>query len=341
MGWCAMGQSSATRRAKSLRQDLRGKHYIVTGGNAGLGYVTARELAKMGAKVTLACRSAERGSRAAEGLRREALEKPAREGVDLLQGLEGVDVQVEMLDLASLQSVASFARRLKASGAKVDVLINNAGAFGFAKRLETADGFEMHMGVNHFGGHLLTRLVEPMIADGGRVVFLSSIAHDQAPGLPKTTWDWENVNFEKPRSYDRTSAYCRSKLANVLDSKEFAARLAPRNINTYAVHPGLVKTEIHRSIAESKGAAAVISAGYTVVGWLLLKSPLDGALTTLSCAVDPALAAPEFSGKYWANMREETPSKLALDPAGPPRLWKVTEDLLEAKLGKKVDDVLS
>lgn len=74
-----MGQSSATKSARASRQDLRGKHYIVTGANVGLGYVTARELAKMGAKVTLACRNAERGNRAAEKLRREALENPVKE----------------------------------------------------------------------------------------------------------------------------------------------------------------------------------------------------------------------------------------------------------------------
>lgn len=297
----------------------------------------ARKLFRLGRIALSPCRRADHDTTAVCACNRAlALEQ----GVDLLQGLEDVDLQVEMLDLGSFQSVVSFAQSLKTSGAKVDVLINNAGVFGFTRRRETVDGLEMHIGVNHFGGHLLTRLMEPIIVDGGRVVFLSSSAHDHPPGMAKTTWDWDNVNFEKARSYDRVLAYCRSKLANVLDSKEFAARLAVRNINTYAVHPGLVKTEIHRSMTESKAKAFVISAGYAVVGWLLLKSPLDGALTTLKCAVDPALAAPEFSGRYWGNMREETPSELARDPASPPRLWKVTEDLLEAKLGKKVDDVL-
>ena len=79
MGWFGTGRSSATKKAKSIAQDLRGKHCVVTGANSGLGYVTARELAKMGAKVTLACRSAERGERAVEKLRREALEKPVKE----------------------------------------------------------------------------------------------------------------------------------------------------------------------------------------------------------------------------------------------------------------------
>jgi len=261
--------------------------------------------------------------------------------VDLLEGLTDVDVKLEILDLGSLQSVVSFAQRLKNSGAKVDVLVNNAGIFGFPERQETADGFEMHIGVNHFGPHLLTRLLEPSLNDGGRVVFLSSMGHDnKIPGLGKMTWDWDNVNFEKARSYDRVTAYRRSKLANVLDSTEFARRLAARNVRTYAVQPGLVKTEIHRSMTESRVLGALIDAGYSALGWLWLQSPLEGALTTIMCAVDPGLAAPEFSGKYWGNMAEERPSELARDPANSPRLWDITEAMLEDKLGRKVDDVV-
>lgn len=79
MGWFGFGQATATKKAKSLRQDLRGKHIVITGANTGLGYATARELAKMGGKVTLACRSAERGQKAVERIRREALEKPVKE----------------------------------------------------------------------------------------------------------------------------------------------------------------------------------------------------------------------------------------------------------------------
>ena len=164
-------------------------------------------------------------------------------GVNLLEGLDGVDVDVQILDLGSLQSVVSFAERFKTSGCKADVLVNNAGIMAIPERRETVDGLEMQIGVNHFGGHLLTRLMEPMITDGGRVVFLSSRAHDKPPGIAKTTMDWDNINYEKPGTYDSWMAYGRSKLANVLDAKEFAKRLAGRGINTYSVHPGLVATD--------------------------------------------------------------------------------------------------
>lgn len=169
--------------------------------------------------------------------------------MDLLEGLTDIDVHVEVLDLASLQSVISFVQRLKTAEAQVDVLINNAGIMAIPEREETTDGLELQIGVNHFGGHLLTRLMEPMIADGGRVVFLSSVAHNQGPGLPKVTLDWDNINFEKPGTYNNWMSYGRSKLANIFDAKEFAKRLAHRRINTYAVHPGIVNTDLYSAIS--------------------------------------------------------------------------------------------
>lgn len=255
------------------------------------------------------------------------------------EGLEDVDVQVEILDLGSLQSVVAFAQRFKASGSKVDVLINNAGIMALPERRETVDGLEMQIGVNHFGGHLLTRLMEPMIAEGGRVIFLSSLAHNQAPGSPKTTLDWDNINYEKPDTYVAWMAYSRSKLANVVDAKAFATHLASRKINVYAVHPGIVNTELTRNMTDSSMMSRLTRL-LSPIAHLLVSSPLTGALTTLRCAVDPALGAAEFTGKYWGNMEEEEPSQLALDPANPPRYWAITEDILETKLGKKVDETL-
>ncbi|CAN0318560.1 unnamed protein product [Laminaria digitata] len=263
-----------------------------------------------------------------------------KKGVNLLEGLEGVDVGVQILDLGSLQSVVAFAQRFMASGAKADVLINNAGIMAIPERRETVDGFESQIGVNHFGGHLLTRLMEPMISDGGRVVFLSSIAHNPRAGS-KLTMEWDDLNCEKPGSYGSWTAYCRSKLANILDTKEFATRLASRGINTYAVHPGVVNTELMRNLTDGSSVVSRLAKLTSPLFKYVLASPLDGALTSLRCAVDPSLAAPEMSGKYWANMTETKPSAAALDPANPTRMWTVTEDILEAKLGKKVDELLS
>lgn len=241
--------------------------------------------------------------------------------------------------MGSLQSVIAFAKRFKEAQTKVDVLINNAGIMALPERKETVDGLEMQIGVNHFGGHLLTRLMAPMIPDGGRVLFTSSIAHKQPPSMPPTTIDWDNVNYEKPDSYNNWMAYGRSKLANVLDAKEFAKRLADRKIDTYAVHPGVVATELMRNMTDDSFTSRV-SRMLSPLMKFVLATPLTGALTTLKCAVDPTGAGPEFTGKYWGYMKEEKPSDLALDPANPPRYWDITETILEAKLGKKVDELL-
>ncbi|CAM9378066.1 unnamed protein product [Scytosiphon promiscuus] len=333
-----MGSSSS--KVKGICQDQRGKHFIVTGANTGIGYVTARELAKMGGKVTLACRNAERGQEAVDRLKKEAMQKPVGEGVDLLEGLEKVDVQLEILDLGSLQSITSFAQKFKDAGTKVDVLINNAGIMAIPERRETADGFELQIGVNHFGGHLLTRLMEPTIKEGGRVIFLSSIAHRQPPGQSKITLDFDNINYEWPNTYNNWMAYGRSKLANILDAKEFAARLASRSIYTYACQPGVVNTELSRNMTDDSFISRVMRWSGPLTKYVL-STPLTGALTSLRCAVDPELAAPEFTGKYWGKMAEETPSELARDPETARRMWDVTESMLEAKLGKKVEEVLS
>lgn len=259
--------------------------------------------------------------------------------MELLEGLKDVDVQIEVLDLGSLQSVVDFAKRFRAAGVKVDVLINNAGVMAIPERKETVDGLEMHIGVNHFGGHLLTRLMEPCIVDGGRVVFVSSIAHRRPPGLPATRLDWENINFEKPDTYGSWQAYGRSKLANVFDAMEFAKTLAPRRITTYAAHPGIANTDLFRNMTDS-GFVSRMTRALAPLKGILLDSALKGSLTTLRCAIDPALGTPEVSGKYWGNLKEEKPSGLALDPANPPRYWTITETMLEEKLGGKVDEVI-
>lgn len=261
------------------------------------------------------------------------------QGTDVVSGINDVDVKLEILDLASFQSIASFAQRFAKARSKVDVLINNAGVLGIPERQETVDGLEMQMGVNHFGTHLLTRLMEPLITDGGRVVFTSSDAHIQAPNQPPTTIDWDNINFEKPGSYNKWNAYGRSKLGNILDSKEFTKRLAGRGINVYAVDPGFVHTEILRNLTDGSFISRMARL-FAPITKYLIPPALKGSLTTLRCAVDPALGSPEYTGKYWCDMREEPASELASDPAVPPRYWKITEDILEQKLGKKVDELL-
>lgn len=193
--------------------DQRGRRFVVTGANGGLGEIAARVLAGKGATVVMACRDVAKAQALA----------------DRIAG----DVHVARLDLADLDSVRAFA----AGQDSFDVLINNAGLMNIPFR-RTVDGFEMQFGVNHLGHFALTGLLLDRIGD--RVVTLSSIAHRQTPKL------WiDDLNYQN-RRYQRNLAYAQSKLANLMFARELGRRLseAGSTIRSYAVHPGVSGTDL-------------------------------------------------------------------------------------------------
>lgn len=189
-----------------------GKTVVVTGANSGLGLVTARELARVGARVILACRDTAKGESAAAGM--------------------SGDVEVRRLDLADLTSIRDFAGTV----ADIDVLINNAGIMAVPYAL-TRDGFESQIGTNHLGHFALTNLLLPKIAD--RVVTVSSMAH----------WmgriSLRDLNC-KARPYLAWPAYGQSKLANLLFTSELQRRLDAKGsaVQAHAAHPGYSATNL-------------------------------------------------------------------------------------------------
>ena len=156
--------------------DLKGKRIVITGASSGLGLHSARALAAAGAEVIMACRNPQKGAHAREGV---------------LGGAPAASVEVATLDLASLASVRRFAAEQAEAGARIDVLLNNAGvmAVPFAR---TEDGFEMQIGTNHFGHFALTAQLAPVLADDARVVTVSSQAHRWTPGI-----DLEDINWQR------------------------------------------------------------------------------------------------------------------------------------------------
>lgn len=266
--------------------DLAGKLAVVTGSNTGIGLVTARALARSGARVIMACRSEQKAEQAMDAIR---VECPAAQ------------LEFLPLDLSSLDSARGAAETL-CKGARIDVLINNAGLAG--ARGETREGFELAFGVNHLGHFAFTEGVRPHLQDGGRVVVVASKAHYQAKAM-----DWEA--FTKPTA-TRTGLreYNVSKLANVLFARRLAAELAPRGINTYALHPGVVASDIWRKVPW----------GLRWLVKLFMISNEDGARTSLHCATSPAAAA--SSGAYWDLCKERKPSALARDDALRDELWQ-------------------
>jgi retinol dehydrogenase 12 len=276
--------------------DLAGKHIVVTGANTGIGRAAAAALAARGAAVTLACRSADKTRPVVEALRATS----GNPAIELLA-----------LDLASLASVRAAAAELVAAGRPIDVLINNAGVGG--QRGVTADGFELHFGINHLGHFLLTELLLAPLraAPAARVIAVSSNSHFQARAI-----DWE-VLRGKTRTYTGLREYAVSKLANVLHMAELGRRLAGDRITTYAVHPGVIASDIWRRAPWILRRPAMA----------LMRTTEEGAISTLRCATAPELAG--VTGRYYqADGAERRPSRLAQDPELATELWRRSEAMV-------------
>ena len=271
---------------------LAGKRVVVTGANTGIGKVTARELARAGATVVLACRSRDKAEAAMADIRAE---------------LPSADLHFHELDLGSLTATRASAAAL-AAGPTIDILINNAGLAG--SRGATADGFELAFGTNHMGTFAFTMGLLDRIADGGRIVVVASRAHYRARGI-----DFARL-FESTASVTGLEEYGVSKLANVLFAAELAKRVAARNIIVSSLHPGVVASDIWRSIPwPFRGLAK-----------LFMISNDEGALTSLYCATSPDLVGK--SGRYWDKCREKRPSRVAQENALATELWLRSEGWL-------------
>ncbi|KAL5487327.1 hypothetical protein EMCRGX_G019916 [Ephydatia muelleri] len=287
------------------RAKLDGKTVIVTGANTGIGKDTAVDLARRGARVILACRSAEKGEEA-------VVEVRARSGND--------KVVFRRLDLASLESVRQFASSILEEEPTIDILINNAGVMA-CPYSKTEDGFEMQFGVNHLAHFLLTNLLLDRLKEAptARIVNVSSDAYTYAKGI-----NFDDLNSEK--SYSPLVAYSQSKLANILFTRSLAKRLAGTSVIANCLHPGVIRTELgrHFFIGTIKKMAWFF---FMPIALLVMKSPMEGAQTTIYCAVDEAVEG--VSGKYFKDCKVTAPNtKAAVDDDMAERLWKVSAELV-------------
>ncbi|MGA8893017.1 MAG: SDR family oxidoreductase [Anaeromyxobacteraceae bacterium] len=280
-----------------MEERLEGRTVLVTGATNGIGRVTARELARAGARVLLVARDASRGAAAAREIR-EVSER---------------DPDVLVADLSSRAEVLGLAREVRDRTGSLDVLVNNAGAI-FAGREVSADGVEMTFALNHLAYYLLTlELVDLLLAaPGARVVNVASSAHEKA------RIDWDDLQGE--RAYSGWKAYGQSKLANVLFTRELARRLSTRGVAVNAVHPGAVATGWGRNLPGVLGKVIALGAPF-------LRSPEKGARTTLHVATSPRLRG--VTGKYFSDCRERTPSTAARDDAAALRLWQISEAMTQ------------
>lgn len=286
---------------------------VVTGATGGLGYATAAGLARSGARVVLAGRNPEKGAAALARLRREVTDAVA---------------EFELLDLASLDSVAAFAGRMLEARPALDILVNNAGIMALPTRQLTADGFERQFGTNYLGHFALTARLLPALlrAEGGaRVVQVSSLAHRRG------TINWDDLGRE--RRYDPWRSYAQSKLAMLIFALELARRASAQNwpLVSVAAHPGWAGTDL---VSNGPGSGTpglrerLMDGAFHLVG----QTPADGARPIVYAATSPDAKPGGYYGPMgFGELRgAPAPSRImpqAQDPAAGKRLWETSERL--------------
>jgi NAD(P)-dependent dehydrogenase (short-subunit alcohol dehydrogenase family) len=282
--------------------DFGGRSVIVTGANSGIGFVVARTFAEHGAQVVLAVRNVEAG--------REAAAK-----------IDG-DTRVEQLDLASLESVRSFAER---ADGPVDLLINNAGVMAPPTRRITVDGFELQFGTNHLGHFALTGLLLPALlaASTPRVTTVSSIAHRQGNARV--------IEGNPPGRYNPSTSYGQSKLANLIFALELQRRCLAvgSHLTSTAAHPGVAVTNLVTN-RDGIGALRIVR----TVGPALMRLALPGAeggaesILYAATVADPgSYSGPQGVGEIRGSVGAAKVSAVAKDIERAQQLWTVSEEL--------------
>jgi len=282
---------------------MAGRTCVVTGATSGIGLAAAGALAERGARLALVCRSPERGAAAVAAIRARA---------------PGAEVALHLADLASLASIRRVAPEILAQHSRIDVLLNNAGVFQLRRRT-TVDGFESMFGVNHLAYFLLTNLLLDRLraSPGSRIVSVASDAHKFGGPL-----DFDDLQAE--RRFRPMAAYGRSKLCNILWTRELARRLGGHSPGSGAVtanccHPGAVATRLGQT------DAAWTRALVRLLGLFFL-TPEQGARTVVFLASSPHVAG--TTGRPFAPEGVAKPATFAEDAEAARRLWQVSEALV-------------
>jgi NAD(P)-dependent dehydrogenase (short-subunit alcohol dehydrogenase family) len=280
--------------------DMRDKYVLLTGATSGIGEACAHALARKGARLTLLCRNRAK----AERVQAEIASASGRRDVALL-----------IADLSVQAEVRRAAADYLATGKPLHVLINNAGALNAARKL-TVDGIEQTFATNHLAYFLLTRLLLERIEASApaRIVNVSSWGHNQVKDM-----GFDDINGE--RAYETFQIYGRSKLGNLLFTRELAARLRGKNISVNALHPGAVATGL--GTQNGRRWSVPLAALKRLPN--ILQTPEQGAATTLYVATAAALDG--VSGQYFVNCAQAKPQAPALDDAAAKRLWELSESL--------------
>lgn len=276
---------------------LEGQTFLVTGCNSGIGHETCRVLAQRGGLVLGTARTVEKASAACA----------------TFPGGKAIGFACELSDPASVRECVAAVR---AQGHRLDAIICNAGIMMLPK-LEKSHGYELQFFTNHIGHFMLVTGLLEQLKDEGRVVMLSSEGHRRAP-VGGIAFD----NLSGDNGYQPLEAYGQSKMANLLFAKELQRRFAGTKKTAYAVHPGVVATNLARNLGP------VLSRVLGAMGPYFLKSVGEGAATEVFAAVN-AKALP-LAGNYLSDSNAETPRADAQDAALAARLWAESEKIVQA-----------
>ena len=275
---------------------MTGKTVVVTGASNGIGFITALELARLGARVLMVVRNEAKGKASCEEIKRQTGSSP----------------ELFVADLSLVAQARRVAEEIKAAAPKIDVLVNNAGGI-FTERLETSEGLEMTFALNHMAYFVLTEtLLENLKAAGSaRVVSVASNAHNMA----RIRWD----DLQLKQKFTGSVAYGNSKLMNILFSNELSRRLEGTGITSNALHPGVVATGF------AQNASGAWKWFFSLAKPFLV-TPEKGAQTSIYLAVSKEIES--ATGLYWDNKRPIQPSAAALDQTSQKHLWLESERIL-------------
>ena len=289
------GKCTSTKR-------LDGMTAIVTGANSGIGLETAKDLARRGARVILACRNFVKATAA----KKEIIEATGSNNVICME-----------LDTSSLASVREFAEKVKNDEPKIHILVNNAGAIGPDQCVLTEDGLETQMQTNYFGPFLLTYLLLDILKDSApsRIVNVSSDSHLDGK------IEFDNLNSEKDGDeFGKWKVYGKTKLANILHVVELARQLEGTGVTANACHPGFVHTNFFQNMLLK-----------SLINWtvqFMFKSAEEGAQTSIYLAVSDDVK--DVSGEYFADCGQVywMRSKITKDKDIAKKLWEASEKLV-------------
>ena len=282
---------------ENTNQIMQGKNVLVTGATDGIGKITARELAKMGAAVTIVSRNPE---------------KTARTVIEIREASGNPNIDMLVADLSSQADIRRAAAEFNARHDHLNVLVNNAGAY-FMKRTESVDGIEMTFALNHLGYFLLTHLLLDALKAGSpaRIVNVSSAAHVGG----RLNLD----DLQMKKRFSGWAAYSQSKLANLYFTYELSRQLEGQGVTVNALHPGFVDTNFGVS---NGGLGGWMMNLFQKIGAI---SPEEGAKTSIYLASSPEVEG--ITGKYFANKKPVNSSQISYDRDLARALWERSLEL--------------